>query len=127
MRHKAVDGLACHEFAGPTDEGRHAIGAFPVRILFAAERRGACIRPRIVMRSIVGRVEHDGVVGDAEIVDLLEQQPDVNVMLNHAVAVLILAGLAAVISLDMSAEVHARGVEPAEERLVCLHLQARTR
>ena len=43
---------------------------------------------RIHVRTVVGRVDHDGVIGDAEVVERLEQLADVAVVLEHAVEVL---------------------------------------
>ena len=68
---------------------------------------------------------HDGVVGDAEVVELLEQLADVAVVLDHAVGVFGPGGqprLVAMLGAHMSAQVHAGAVEPAEERLVGLGL-----
>jgi hypothetical protein len=42
------------------------------------------------VRAVVGRVQHDGVVGDAEVIDQLQQFSDVPVVLDHAVAVFVL-------------------------------------
>ena len=39
------------------------------------------------MRAVVGGVEHDGVVADAEIVHRLEDRSDHRVVLDHAVGV----------------------------------------
>ena len=69
------------------------------------------------MRAVVGRVHDDRVVGDAEIVDKLQQLADVHVVLDHAVAVFVLPGDADVLGFHMRAEVHARAVPPHEERL----------
>ena len=60
---------------------------------------------------------HNGVVGDAEFVQLLKQLADMHVMLDHAVRILVLAGNAAQFLLYMGAEMHARPVPPHEERL----------
>jgi len=43
-------------------------------------------------------------VGDAQVIDQLEQLANVRIMLDHAVAVFVLSGLAAVFSLHMGAE-----------------------
>ena len=69
------------------------------------------------MRAIVGRVEHDRVVGDPKILERLEHGADVGVVLDHTVAVFVLARLAKVGLFHMRAEVHPRGVPPAEEGL----------
>ena len=46
------------------------------------------------MRPVVGGVDDDGVVGDAEVVERLEQRPDMAVVLDHAVDVFADAALA---------------------------------
>ena len=122
VRDDAVERRARREMAGPADEAGHAVGAFPVRVLLAAERRGAGVGPGVVVRAVVGRILDDGVVGEAEVVDQLEQFADLHVVLDHAVAVFVLPGDAAMLRLHMGAEVHARGVPPAEERLAGLGL-----
>ena len=70
------------------------------------------------------RVDDDGVVGDAEVVERLQQLADVPVMLDHAVGVLVAghAALAAHRRAHVGEDVHARGVHPDEERLARLHL-----
>jgi CBS domain-containing protein len=122
MGNDAVEGHAGLPFAGPFDEAGHAEGAFPVRVLLAAEGRGAGVRPGVVVRAVVGGVLDDGVVGDAEFVDELEQLADVHVVLDHAVVVFVAAcsAEADVLGFDMGAEVHAGAVPPAEERLAGL-------
>ena len=47
-----------------------------------------------VLRAVVSRVDHDRVVGDAEIVELLEQLSHLPVMFDHAVWIDTKAGLA---------------------------------
>ena len=101
----------------PAQEGRHAVGALPVAVLLGAERRDRGVRPGVVVRAVVGRVHDDRVVGDAELVELVEDHADVAVVLDHAVVVLALAADAAQLILDVGAEVHARRVPPEEERL----------
>jgi hypothetical protein len=77
------------------------------------------------VRTVVGRVDHDGVVGDPEIVQLLQDLPDRGVVLDHAVGIFGAGretGRAAMFFAHVRTEMHARGVEPAEERLAGLHL-----
>ena len=83
-------------------------------------RRRAAVRPRRRLRAVVGAVDDDGVVGDAEIVELLQHPADHVVVLDHAVGVEADAGAALGRLLQMRPDVHARGVEPDEERLVVL-------
>ena len=71
------------------------------------------------MRAVVGRVDDDRIVGDAEIVERLEQLADVPVVLDHAVGILGPRGqprLVAMLGPHVRARVHPRRVEPAEER-----------
>ena len=61
--------------------------------MFFSLRNGviAASGQRVHVRAVVGRVDHDGVVGDAEIVELLQNLPDVAVVLDHAVGIFGLA------------------------------------
>ena len=73
--------------SGPAHHRGHAVTAFPVGVLLAAERRGTAVGPRERLGTVVGGVDHDGVVGDAEIVKLLQQLADLPVMFHHAVRI----------------------------------------
>ena len=122
VRRDAVEGLAGRESAGPAHESRHPISAFPVGVLLASKWRGAGIGPGVVMRTVVGRIHHDGVVGDTQFVQLLEQGTNHRIVLHHAVGVLVLPRVAPVLRPHMGAEMHARGVPPNEEGHACLLL-----
>jgi len=39
------------------------------------------------VRAIIGAVDHDGVIGDSEVIELLEQQTDMIVVLDHTIGV----------------------------------------
>ena len=117
-----VDHLPGFDHAGPADERRHAEGAFPVGRLLALERRGAAIGPGEDFGAVVGGVDDDGVVGDAEVVELLEKLADVPVVLDHAVGIEAEARLAFALFLQMREDVHAGRVVVTEERLVGLGL-----
>ena len=71
------------------------------------------------MRAVVGGVDDDGVVGDAHLVERVEERADGVVVLDHAVDVFAVAvGVAAaMLGADVGAQVHARRVVPDEERL----------
>jgi hypothetical protein len=71
------------------------------------------------VRPVVARVDNDRIVGDAHIVEGLEQAADRIVMLHHAVDVFAIAvGVAAAMAgADMRSQVHAGRVEPDEEGL----------
>ena len=111
---------AGRDLARPAHHRRHAEGAFPVGVLLVAERRHAGVRPGVHVRPVVGAVHDDGVVGDAQLVEQVEQLADVLVVVDHHVVVLGLPapGLAAALRLGVGAEVHVRGVEPAR-RTAC--------
>ena len=122
MRDDAVQHRAGLDLARPAHEARHAPAAFPVGVLLAAERRVGAVRPGVVLRAVVGGVHDDGVVGDAQLVELVEHLADLLVVDDHAVAVGVLAALADILLGDVGAEVHRRRVVPEEERLVRLGL-----
>ena len=71
-----VDHLPGFDHAGPADERRHAEGAFPASGLLALKRRRATIGPGEDFGAVVAGVNDDGVVGDAEVVELLEKLAD---------------------------------------------------
>ena len=106
--------------AGPAHHRRHAIAAFPVGVLLAAERRGAAVGPGERLGAVVGGVDHDGVVGDAEVVELLQELADLAVVLDHAVGIDAEPGLALRLGLEAGPDVHAGRIEPDEERLLVL-------
>jgi hypothetical protein len=86
-------------------------------VLLAAEHRGAAVGPGEGLGAVVGRIHHDGVVGDAELVELREQLADLAVVLDHAVGVDAEAGHPLRCRLEVGEDVHARRVPPQEERL----------
>ena len=81
---------------------------------------------RVHVRTVVGRVHDEGVVGDAEVVERLEDRADVLVVVDHGVVVLALptAGLADALRLGMGAQMHVGEVHPDEERLAGLRSAA---
>ena len=87
QRADVVDDAAGLDDAGPAHDARHAPAAFPVGVLLAAERRRAAVRPRQHFGAVVGGEDDDGVVGDAEVVELLEKLADVAVEFDHAVGI----------------------------------------
>ena len=109
---------AGRDLAGPADQLRDAERAFPVRVLLAAERRHAAVGPRVHVRPVVGAVDDDRVVGDAELVELVEQRADDLVVVDHRVVVrrLPAPGLPDALRLRVRAQVHVGGVQPDEER-----------
>ena len=67
-----IDDLAGLDHAGPSHDHRHAEAAFKGRAFLAAERGVAAVRPGKDLGAVIAGENHDGVVGDAEVIDLLE-------------------------------------------------------
>ena len=102
------------DLARPAEHRRHPVGAFPVRVLLAAERRHGSIRPGVHVRAVVGAVHDEGVVCDAQVVEHLEHRADVLVVIDHRVVIRALPPprLADALRLDMRAEMHVGEVHP---------------
>src|SRR5207253_2779362 len=73
-----------------------------------------------LLGTVVGGIHDDGVVLKTEFLELVEQQADVAVMLDHPVGIDAEAGLALAFRLQAGPDVHAGRVPPQEERLVGL-------
>ncbi len=108
----------------PADHLGDAEGTLPVRVLLAAERGHAAVGPGVHVRPVVGAVDDDRVLREAELVELVQQRTDDVVVVDHRVVVgrLPAAGLPDALGLRVGAEVHVGGVEPEEERGPCAGL-----
>src|SRR5271166_2031117 len=75
--------------AGPANERRrrHTHAALPCRALVATEWRGPAFGPHILVCAVVGRVDHDCILAQTQLVQLVEELPDMAVMLLEAVAI----------------------------------------
>jgi len=82
-----VDHRARLDDARPADDRRNAVAAFPVRVLLAAEHGRAAVGPGEGLGAVVGRVHHDRVVLDAELLQLVQEFADHPVVLDHAVGI----------------------------------------
>ena len=116
MREHVVVHGARLDHPGPADHRRHAEAAFPVGRLLTAERGAATIGPAHDLGPVVGGVDDDGVVRDAQVVEFLQQLAHVPVVLDHAVGVDAEAGLPLRFLLEVRKHVHARAVEIARRR-----------
>ena len=77
------------------------------------------------MGAVIGRVDHDRVVGDAEVVELFQKLADLAVMLHNPVRIFGergQPGRAATLGAHMRAEMHAGRIHSDEEGLLCLYL-----
>jgi hypothetical protein len=79
-----VRDLARRDLARLTHHQRHAKRAFPIGVLLAAERRHGAVRPGVHVRAIVGRIHDEGVVGDAELIEIIERLADILVVVDHS-------------------------------------------
>ena len=120
VRGDVVDHGAGLDDAGPADHRRHAVATFPVGVLLAAEHRGAAVGPGKGLGAVVGRVHDDGVLVEAELLQLRQHLPHVPIVLDHAIGVDAQAGLARRLLLQMREDMHPGRVPPQEERLVRL-------
>ena len=93
-REDVVDLAAWRHQAGPAHHRRHTVAALPIGVLLATERCGAAVGPGEGFGAVVGRVDHDRVLGDAKIVELAQELADLAIMLNHAVGIDAEAGYA---------------------------------
>src|SRR6185437_16144893 len=110
MGGKVVIDAAGFDYAGPPNKDWDAPAALPIGIFLAAERSNPRVRPAIVMRPIVGRVNHDGIIGDTELIQFPEHPADIFVVSDHHVIVEALTSFAFVSLRTMSPEVHSGGV-----------------
>ena len=80
---------ACHV---PGQRTKHGTRYAPSQLLFFSEaKRGdGAVGPCVVVRAVVGRVHDDGVVGEPELVELVEDHAHVVVVLDHGVVVVAL-------------------------------------
>src|ERR1700680_3721744 len=105
------------DYTRPADHAWHAKCAFPIGILLVAKGRYPSVGPGVHVRTVVGAVHDDGVVGDAEVIELFEEFADDLIVLDHYVMIFGLPAtrLANDFGFGVSAEVHMGGVEPNEE------------
>src|SRR5208282_6528371 len=84
-----------------------AIATLPVGVFLAAEDRGAAVGPAHRLGAIVRGIDDDCVVGDTEIVELLQQLTDLTVVLHHAIGINAETGFALGLLLEIGPDVHA--------------------
>jgi hypothetical protein len=106
------------DLSGPTNHLWYPERALPVCVLLTAEWGHTGIGPAVHVRPVVGGINHNRVVCDAELIQLVEQDSHNLVVIDHRVVVwgLPAAGLTNALGLGVGVEVHMCGVEPDEER-----------
>ena len=120
MIENIIDDRTRLDHSRPANKSRHAKAALPGRAFLSAERLHASVGIGVGLGTVVGRVDDDGVVGDTQIIELVEQLAHVMVVLHQAISVEAVAGLAIPFRRQACPHMHARGVKPDKERLVVL-------
>ena len=109
---------AGRDLAGHPGDGRNAVAAFAHRALGAAERRVAGVGIDVLPGAVVGRVEDERVLVEAERADLVHDAADPGVELDDRVGVLALGQrLVDVVRVRHVRLVHLHEVDVHEERL----------
>jgi len=80
----AVEHLPGLDDAGPAEHRDDAHAALVGGHLFAAERRGAAVRPGRMLGSVIGGVPDDGVFVEAVLLQELQHETDIVIVLQHA-------------------------------------------
>src|ERR1700736_6445817 len=112
--HNLVRNGARLDLPGPADHLGNPECSFPVGGFLAAEWRGRTVGPAVGMWAVVGAVYDDGVLGDPEFVDEIEQLTDIAVMVDHRVVVrrLPAPGLTDAFGFGVRPEMHVGHVHP---------------
>src|SRR5207253_1168061 len=112
VAHQFGGDRAGFDMSGPADEAGHAVGAFAVGILFRTEGSHGAVRPGVHVGPVVRAVNYDGIVGDPQVIEGLEDFANGLVVLDHPVDIFAVAmGVAAAMfRADVGAQMHARGV-----------------
>ncbi len=119
VRRDVIDDGARLDMPGPAHELGHTEAAFARQALLATERvHAAHFRGGHDFRAVVGGPEHDGVVGNAQLIELVEQLARFPVQFVHGIGEHALAGLAVLLLAQMNPDVAAGRVEPHEEGLL---------
>jgi hypothetical protein len=112
-----IDDGAGLDHPGPADHAGYAVCAFVLGIFFTAEGGSAAVGPAHNFGPIVGGIHHDGVVGDAQLVDRFQDLAHVHVVLHHTVWINAQSGFILGFIAQVGENVHARGVVPKEHGL----------
>ena len=101
MGHHVVDDRAGFDVAGPTHQLRDAEAALRGQAFFTLEGMIAALRPGELLGAVVRGPDDDGVVGDLQFVELVEQYTRHIVELGHAVGENAVTRLALVLLIEM--------------------------
>src|SRR5580658_9397220 len=121
VRGDVVDDGVGLDDAGPASYARDAEASVPSGALFSAERLGTTIRPCKLFGTVVRGQNNDGVVGDAQVIELLEKLADDPIEFHHAVCVQTITALVFPLRAQTSPDMHACGVVPEKKWLPAFH------
>src|SRR6516165_8969775 len=109
---------------GPANDRRYAETAFKAGTLRASEWGHSAVRPREHFSSVISGEDDDGIVGLADVLQMLQDFADAVVHLCHAGFFQTVIGLEIhhrlILGWNIGEDVHAGGVMPDEERLAVL-------
>src|ERR1035438_2401462 len=116
MRGDVIDFHPRLDYSWPANEEGYPIRAFPVGVLLASERGCSAVGPAHHFGSIIAAEDDNGVVRDAQVIELLQHYTDIVVEFLHAGAVeAVLGDHGLVFRLQMRPDMHARRIVPDEE------------
>ncbi len=103
--------------ARPTHQQRRANAAFRGTEIRAIEKAAGSAPHQVILGTIVAAVDNDGVVGDPELVELVEQHAEIVIEHQQAIAPLAVGAFAGEFVARKHGEVQQRVVEIEEKRL----------
>ena len=118
----AVNNRAWLDMARPADHRRYAEAAFPAGVFLSTERGFARIWPGGRHWAVIGGVNQDGIVFNAQIFNFLQHFTNHLVVLNHPVCIRPQTCGTNAAVFQVGFVVHTRGVEPGKERFPGFHL-----
>ena len=117
VRGDAVQYLSGWNLARPANKKRHTEAAFPAQTFFTAEGRSAAVWPRKFLRAVVRAENDERVIGDAEVVQLLQKAANDPVKFLHAIGVETQTRLVVPTIGEVGPDMHAGRVVPEQEGL----------
>src|ERR1022692_2010223 len=121
VRGDVVDGGIWLDHAGPASQARHAEATLPGGALLSTEGRGTAVRPRKLLGAVVHGKNNDGVVGDAQVIELLQKLAYDPIEFHHPVREKTVTALVCPLWAEAGPDMHARGVVPEKERFSAFH------